>query len=305
MSRLKADLLLLLAALIWGGAFVAQKDALDHVGSFTFAASRFFLSALLVLPLAWREQQNASISDAMITRGTARDLALICVAFTVAIVAQQTGIARTSITNAGFLTGLYVLFVPIICRVLYQQQVSGLIFPAAVLSVMGVFLLSGGAMTAMSSGDMLVLLCAVASALQMALVGRVMARVKAPFRLCFLQYAAVAAVAAAGALAFEHPVAANILRAWEPILYAGVISGGVAFTLQVVAQQYTLAADSAVIMSGESVFAALAGTLLNGERLSGKGAFGCALIIVSILTVEFGPFLLARFPAPRSLPTQR
>jgi drug/metabolite transporter (DMT)-like permease len=294
LSRLKADLLLLLVALIWGGAFVAQKDVLAHIGSFTFVAARFALSALLVLPLAWREQRQANQAGASIARRTAGDLVLLCVAFAVAVLAQQGGIEKTSITNAGFLTGLYVLFVPVICRVLYRERLSALIFPAALLSVIGVFLLSGGTMTSLSSGDMLVLLCAGGFALQVTLVGRIMARVKAPFRLCFIQYAAVAAVSGIGALVFEHPAPENILQAWGPIIYAGAISGGIAYTLQVVAQQYTPAADSAVILSGEAVFAAFAAALLNGERLTGLGALGCGLIILAILMVEFGPFLLMR-----------
>ncbi|MEZ0225023.1 MAG: DMT family transporter [Alphaproteobacteria bacterium] len=292
MSRIQADLVLLLVALIWGAAFVAQKNALAHVGSFTFIAARFSISALLVLPLALRER--AKSKDVTIGRTHAFDLALLCTSFAGAVVLQQVGLEKTSVTNAGFLTGLYVLFVPIICRVIYKQTLSILIYPAALLSVIGVFFLSGGELKDVSSGDGLVLLCAIGFALQVALIGKIMAAVKAPFRICLLQYTSCALVALMAALAFEHPTMENMMKAALPILYAGAISGGIAYTLQVVAQQYTPASDSAVILSGESVFAALTAAIMNGERLTSMGAAGCILIILAILMVEFGPYMLAK-----------
>jgi drug/metabolite transporter (DMT)-like permease len=291
LTRFQADLLLLLVALIWGAAFVAQKEALAHVGSFTFIAARFGLSALLVLPFAWREQRKA---QAKLAREHAGALLLLCLAFTAAVILQQVGLEKTTVTNAGFLTGLYVLFVPVICLVFYRQKLSKLIFPAALLSVAGVFLLSGAKVTALSSGDGLVLLCAVGFAAQVALIGRIMGRVKAPFRVCLIQYVAVFAAALAAACVFETPDVESVMKAWLPILYAGAMSGGIAYTLQVVAQQYTPASDCAVILSGEAVFAALAGALLQGDRLSAAGGLGCLLIIGAILLVEFGPYLLRK-----------
>lgn len=293
MSRIQADLVLLLVALIWGAAFVAQKNALAYVGSFTFIAARFAISALLVLPLALRERSKSK--EVIAGRVTLFDLALLCASFAGAVVLQQVGLEKTSVTNAGFLTGLYVLFVPVICRVIYKQTLSMLIYPAALLSVAGVFLLSGGELTSVSlEGDGLVLLCAVGFAIQVALIGKIMGAVKAPFRICLLQYASCALIGLAAALIFEHPTMENILKAGLPILYAGVISGGIAYTLQVVAQQYTPASDSAVILSGEAVFAALTAAIMSGERLTSTGFAGCLLIIFAILMVEFGPHLAGR-----------
>ena len=294
MSRLKADLLLLLAALIWGAAFVAQKEALAHIGSYTFIAARFSLSALLVLPLAWREHRRASVAQTLFTAPLAADLALLCLAFSGAVISQQVGMEDTSVTNAGFLTGLYVLFVPIICRLIYRQKISAWIMPAALLSVAGVWLLSGGTFKAhllSGKGDMLVLLCAVGFAFQVTLIGRLMHRIRAPLQMSCLQYGAVAILSAIAALVFEHPDMNNILAAWLPIVYAGVLSGGIAYTLQAVAQQYTPAEDSAVILSAESVFAAGAGALLMHDRLTLQGGIGCGLIIGAILMVECGPYL--------------
>lgn len=289
MNRVQADLVLLIVALIWGAAFVAQKEAFDHVGTYTFIASRFFLSMLLVAPLAWREHKR----NEPVTRSHGMEIGLLALVFTAAVVLQQEGIKHTSVTNAGFLTGLYVLFVPIVCLLVYKQKLSSFIYPAALLSVIGVYCLSrnSGEMTALGLGDILVLLCAVGFGFQVAMVGRIVNKVKAPIRICFWQYAACFTLCLIAAVIFENPTWEGIRAAGIPILYAGAISGGIAYTLQVIAQQYTPASDSAVILSAESLFAALFGALMMSERLSPLGAAGCGLIIIAILTVEFGPFL--------------
>jgi drug/metabolite transporter (DMT)-like permease len=293
LSRLKADLLLLLAALIWGAAFVAQKTALTHIGSYTFIAARFSLSALLVLPFALRERP----AQPFFTQPLMPELVLLCLAFSGAVMLQQVGIEGTSVTNAGFLTGLYVLFVPVICRIIFKQKISGWIIPAALLSVAGVWFLSGSTLQSLAApnrGDMLVLLCAIGFAFQVTLIGRIMQKVRAPFRLSCLQYGVVALLAAIAAITLEQPHIKDIAAAMWPILYAGVLSGGVAYTVQAVAQQYTPASDSAVILSAKSVFAAIAGALLMGDRLTLQGGFGCGLIAAAILMVECGPYLWRR-----------
>jgi len=292
MSRLKADLLLLLVALIWGLAFVAQKDAMQHIGPLTFIAARFAISALVVLPLAFREHRKASTPTEKFEAGHIPDFLLLCTVFAGGVILQQAGIVRTSITNAGFLTGLYVLFVPIVCAVIYRQTLSRVVFPAALLSVAGVWLLSGGMESLrLNLGDVLVIGCAICFGFQVAVVSRVVGKIKAPLRICFIQYTAVGLVALAGALAYETPGFADMAPALPAILYAGLLSGGVAYTLQVVAQQYTPASDSAVILSAESLFAAVGGAVLAQDRLSPAGFAGCGLIVSAIMLVEFGPML--------------
>lgn len=297
MSRIKADLLLLLVALVWGVAFVAQKDSFASIGPCTFVAARFLLSLLLVLPLAMKEYARALPRKAIFDNR--KDIALLCSAFCAAVILQQIGVGSTSIANTGFLTGLYVIFVPVICTVIYKQKLSRWILPAALTSFAGIWLLSGGRLDGFSVGDMLVFGCAIGFAVQVTLVSRVMGRIKAPFILSCLQYAAVSAVAVIGALAFEHPTLAGIRAAALPILYAGAISGGIGYTLQIVAQQYAPAADSAIIMSGESIFAAIAGALLLGERLTSIQYCGCALILLAIVLTELMPLLFRKkIPAP-------
>ncbi len=291
MTRIQADLVLLMVALIWGAAFVAQKDAMDHVGAYTFVAARFGISALLVLPLALREHKRGPAPY----KSVYRDLAFLCLAFAAGVLFQQAGLVRTTVTNAGFLTGLYVLFTAIICAVVYKQKLSKLVFPAALMSVAGIGMLSGGLdMAHMNMGDLMVLLCAVGFGFQVALVGRIMEKWQAPFRVCLLQYASIALIATIAVMMFEQPDWHAVKQAGWAILYAGVISGGIAYTLQVVAQQYTPASDSAVIMSGESVFAAIFGIWLMNDKLTPMAATGCVLIILAILLVEFGPALFRR-----------
>ncbi len=297
MTRLHADILLLLVALIWGFAFVAQKDALLYIGPFAFMACRFSLSFFLTLPLALRERRKAGGLRAEDGRTLLPLLLALCSVFAVGVILQQIGIATTSVTNAGFLTGLYVVFVPLICFLFFRQKVSAVVIPAALLCVLGTYLLSGGGY-AFGWGDTLVILCAVFFALHVVLVGRIMARTKSPFQISCLQYGAVAALTIAGMLALEAPTWQGIQAAGLSILYAGILSGGVAYTLQMVAQQHAPPSDTAVILSAESVFAAVGGYLIFSERISPMGIFGCALIIVAILMVELAPQWLKRFKRP-------
>lgn len=298
MTRLHADILLLLVALIWGFAFVAQKTALLYIGPFAFMASRFSISFLLTLPLALRERRKAGGTLLTQDGGTLKPLLVsLCIVFVLGVVLQQVGIATTSVTNAGFLTGLYVLFVPVICFVCFRQKISPVIIPAALLCVVGTYLLSGGGY-AFGWGDTLIILCAVFFALHVAIAGRIMARTKSPFQISCLQYAVISVVTITVMLMFETPTWAGIQSAIWPILYAGVLSGGIAYTLQMIAQQHAPASDTAVILSAESVFAAIGGYLIFSERVSVTGMIGCGLIIAAILMVELTPQLLKRFKRP-------
>ena len=286
MSRLKADLILFLVAAIWGAAFLFQKQGVLAIGALSFVALRFFISGVLVLPLAVREFKTLP----KIPRSIKWELVFLCAVFVFGVIMQHLGLISTSVTNAGFLTGLYVLFVALICRFIYKQTVSKLLFPAAFISVVGIGMLSGGGdLTQMNWGDVMVILCAVAFGFQVALIGRIMKAVQAPYCVSFLQYAVTVFIAGVLAFVWEKPHLADVWEMRWAILYAGALSGGVAYTLQVVAQQFTPASDSAVIMSLESVFAAIIGVWVNGDAFTPKIAAGCGLILVAIALVEFGP----------------
>ncbi len=293
MTRFQADTVLLFVAIIWGTAFVAQKGSFEHVGPWTFVAFRFLLSFVLVAPLAYREIKNG-LAATLNTPAQKKDIWWLCPAFAAGVVLQQVGIGETTVTNAGFLTGLYVLFVPVICALFFKQKLSAWIFPAAFISLAGLFLLVGGHLDGFSGGDLLIIASALGFAVQVALVGRIMTRSKAPFTLSCIQYAAVAGIAFLGMFAFETPTMEGLSGAFWQIVYAGAVSGAVAYTLQIVAQQYAPASDSAIILSGEALFAAIAGALLLGDRLSPLQYGGCALIAMAIIMVEFAPLLRRR-----------
>lgn len=286
MTRLRADIALFFVALIWGVAFLFQKNGVLAVGVFTFVAVRFLISALVILPLVLKEFKTIP----KIPPYVRNNLIGLCASFILGVVFQHLGLLETSVTNAGFLTGLYVLFVALICRFVFAEAVSKFIFPAALVSLIGVGLLSGGGdLSKLNWGDGMVVLCAVAFGFQVAFVGRVMKAFPAGYCVSFLQYVTVTIVAAILAVCFEHPQISMLWAARGDLLFAGALSGGVAYTLQVKAQQYTPASDSAVIMSLESLFAAIFGIWINGDAFTSKIAFGAALILIAIALVEFGP----------------
>ena len=183
---------------------------------------------------------------------------------------------------------------PVICTFVYKQTLSRWIFPAALMSIAGIWLMSGGRLDGLSFGDVLIIICSLVFSVQVSLIGQVVKHLKTPFMLSVLQYASVMVAALIGAIAFEHPTLEGLQAAMWPILYAGVMSGAIAYTLQVVAQQYTTAADSAIIMSGESVFAAIAGALMLGERLTLTQYYGCALISIAIVITEVMPMIFRK-----------
>ncbi len=293
MTRLQADLTLGLAGLIWGFGFVAQKDALGHIGPFTFVAARFALSALVVLPLVWRERAFDRLCSARCGWQGYASLFALGATFSGAVLLQQVGIGTTTVTNTAFLTGLYIVMVPLAAWLLYRHRILPSALIAGALSVLGIWLLAGGSPDRMPQnfglGDALVLGCTVCFAFQVPLLGQLAQRMRAPFILSFLQYLAVGVIALALAVRFETIDFAAIRDAWGSILYAGIASGGIAYTLQAVAQQHTPSADTAIILSTESLFGGLGGVWLLGERLTATGMIGCGAIIAAIIVVELGP----------------
>lgn len=290
MKRLRADLLLLLTAFIWGTAFIAQKDANTSMGPVTFVGARFLLSALALIPLAWYEskQQTAPL--------TRRDLAVagaigLCL-FTGASL-QQIALVTITVTSGGFLTALYVVLVPFAVWVLVRQRPRPLVVIACAISMAGAWLLAdNSAARSWTSGDVLVVISDAAWAFAIALVPVFLQGAQRPFFLCLTQYAITAVLGIAAGLSVETGTLHGLISALPAILYAGLLSGGVAYTLQIVAQKHTPAAEAALIMSLESVFAALAGAVLLGDRLTLLATVGCGLILLGVLVVELGPGLL-------------
>jgi drug/metabolite transporter (DMT)-like permease len=302
MSRLGADGLLLTTALLWGVTFVAQKYAAATMPAVAFVAARFAVSAVALAPFALWEFRRKSHAP-----GRDEWRLALAVGFTLFLGTslQQAGIETTSATNAGFLTACYVVLTPFVVWALSGARPRVIVLAAAFVSLIGAWLLaSGAALGAPNIGDALVLLADLAWATGIALTPIFLARSGRPLLLAFVQYAACAGLAALWSFVFET-VPAGALAATAPaILFSGIISGALAYTIQIFAQAHTPPAETALILSLESVFAAFAGSILLGERLTALGAVGCALILIGAIAVEAGP-AVARLADPASVKARR
>ncbi len=290
MTRLRADLMLLLTAFIWGTAFIAQKDANHSMGPISFVGARFLLSAVVLLPLMIYEARREAPA---LTRKDWLQATVVGLCLCTGSCLQQAGLVTTSATNGGFLTALYVVIVPFMVWGLNRTRPRLLVIAACAVSIAGAWLLTDdGSARHWSFGDLLVVLADFAWALAITVIGDFLQRTHRPFFLSFVQYGITAALGLGVGLIFEPQSLPGIGTAMPAILYAGLLSGGVAFTLSVLAQKYTPPAEAALIMCLESVFAALAGAVMLHERLTLLAAMGCGLILLGVVMVEVGPMLL-------------
>lgn len=291
MSRFQANLLLTLVALIWGSAFVAQSQGMADVGPLLFTGVRFLIGAAVVLPLALLEWRRLRREGRPLSRPDGWHIAGLGGLMTLGAVMQQVGIQFTSVTNAGFLTAVYVPLVPVLGWLLLRQLPHASVWPAAAGCLVGAFLLSGAHELRIGLGDLWVLGSAVPWAVHVLMVGRWADRMGAPFIVASGQFAVCGLLSLLAATGLEPMHWAGIEAAAWPIAYTGIVSVGIAFTAQVVAQRYAHAADAAIILSSETLFAAAFGYALLGERLNGAGLLGCALMLGCILLVQLMPLV--------------
>lgn len=296
MSRIQANLLLLVVALIWGSAFVAQSQGMAHVGPLTFTGVRFLIGTLVVAPLMLLEWQGLRRRSRRLGGRDALHIAGLGALLLTGAAMQQIGITATSVTHAGFLTALYVPLVPVLGWLLWRHLPHWSVWPAGLACLGGAYLLSGAGADVMQigRGDWWIIGSALPWALHVLLVGRVAHRLQAPFWVAGGQFAVCGVLALAWSLAYEPVDWASVQAAALPIAYAGILSVGVAFTAQVVAQRYAQAADAAIVLSSETLFAALFGYLLMGDRLPAAGLLGCTLIFVSMVAVQLLPLMQRR-----------
>lgn len=284
-STLKSDALILLASTIWGFAFVAQRIGMDYVGPFTFNGVRFALGSLVLLPLIlkngiWKNRSRKSTSTAF-TKTLILGGGLLGIALFAAASLQQVGLVYTTAGNAGFITGLYVVIVPIL-GLFWGQDLNAGTWIGALLAAVGLYFLSVTDELTISLGDMLELFGAFLWAVQILIVGWLSPKTD-PIKLAVAEFSTCSLLSLFTAFIFEEIALNTLLQATIPILYAGVLSVGVAFTLQVVAQQNAHPAHAAILFSLESVFAALGGWLILNETISSRGLFGCALMLSGML----------------------
>ncbi len=286
--HLESDLLFLLSAIIWGFAFVAQRMGMDHVGPFTFNGIRFLLGALVLFPFICynrkkqprkNESYDPNFTQRLIYYGSLAGLALFAGASL-----QQMGLVYTSAGKAGFITGLYVVIVPIIGLLLGQRTNVGT-WCGALMAVAGMYLLSVNEDLTISFGDLLVLMCAVFFACHIHLIGWLSPKTDS-LQLAFVQFLVCAAASLITAAVIETASIAAIAAAALPIIYGGALSVGVAYTLQVVAQRHAHPAHAAILLSLEAVFAAVGGWLILGEVISDRGMVGCCLMFTGMLVSQ-------------------
>jgi len=282
---------MLIAAAIWGFAFVAQRQGMETMGPFLFNTARFFIGVAVLSPLVWYLSKKKKSSNKvevstkkLIFAGTIAGLFLFA-----ASSFQQVGLQYTTAGKAGFITGLYIFFVPLIGLFLGQKTGSGT-WLGAIIALIGLYLLSIKEDFSIAEGDLFQLVCAVFFAAHVLVIGYLAKRMD-PLKLSLVQYCISGVLSLFIAVAIEVITWDMIVDTAIPLLYAGVMSIGVGYTLQVVAQQHAKSSHAAIILGLEGAFAVLGGWLLLDEYLSTRGLIGCGLMLTGMFLSQLLPKL--------------
>ena len=290
-NRIRQNVFPVLAALIWGTAFVAQSVGADYVGPFTFTAARSAVAFafLLVLSLVLRRLRQRDFQGEAAPRpGSRRDLAVggICcgAALTVATNLQQMGLETTSSGKAGFITALYIVIVPI-AGVFLRKKAPRAIWISVALAVAGLYLLCVQESFSITAGDFYVLLCSFCFAGHILIIDHFTRKVDGVDLSC-VQFLVMAVLSAGLMLVMETPDWAGLAACIGPVLYVGIFSSGVGYTLQILAQKDSDPTVVSLLLSLESVFATLAGALILGDRMSGRECLGCVLMLCAVVLAQ-------------------
>tara|TARA_Y100000590_G_C15743841_1_gene1021257 strand:- start:608 stop:1510 length:903 start_codon:yes stop_codon:yes gene_type:complete len=288
MNHTTANLLMLLATFIWGTAFVTQTTGMDYIGPFTFSFSRFFLGALTVLPLAIILEKKG-IVNIFFNKKFIIIALLTGTALFGGMGLQQYALLKSQISNAAFLSTLYVPIVAIISRTFFKAQLSWIVWIAVLLCVYGSYLLTSNQTVEIQRSDILVFIASFFFALHIILIDIFMKRLSIPLSFAFIQYTVVFIISLIVALTFEQPSWNGIKLEWFEICYTGIMSTAVGYTLQIIAQGKANPAPAAVILSMESVFATLAGWYFLNQTLDNFKIFGCFCIFLGVVMVQLIP----------------
>ncbi|MCI0519217.1 MAG: DMT family transporter [Chloroflexi bacterium] len=280
-KRLRADLMLLLVAMIWGSAFAAQRAAAQHLSPHLFNALRYFVGAAAIVLLIWRR----GAAPARLSRSQWAQVGFAGLLLFGGAAFQQMGLSFTTAGNAGFITGLYVVIIPVVLSILHRRLPPAVTWAASLLAAGGLFLLSTGGSLRLAPGDALELVCAFFWAGHVIWLSQLVQRVPV-LHLAVGQNLVCAALSLAAFALFEQGAAQDAAAAWLPILYTGILSIGVGYTLQAYAQRTAPPADAAVILSSEAACAALFGWLLLNERLGAVQLAGCGLMMAGMLLAQ-------------------
>ena len=280
----------LITTFIWGTAFIAQDTGMDNIGPLTFNSSRFFVGFLTILPFAILIEKNKIKKEIKNnTKLFIKYLIFMGVSLFLGTFLQQAALQYTNIANAAFFTVFYVPFVPIILFIIYKEKVHWSIWPSIALCIVGVYLLTDFSDAEIMLGDALVIFCSIFWALHIIFAGKFMQKFDIPVFYAALQAAFVFSLSIFFAFIFEEVILSNILLELSSILYAGALSGGVAFTLQMYAQKNIEEAPAAIIYSLEGVFAAIAGWIILDQFLNFNNIIGCFLILFAVILSQILP----------------
>ena len=290
MSKSISLICALITTFIWGTAFIAQDTGMDNIGPLTFNAARFFVGFVTVLPIAFLVERGKIIENINLDKKLFfKYLFLMSLSLFFGTYLQQTSLLYTNIANAAFFTVFYVPLVPIILFIIYKIKVHWSIWPSILLCIIGVYFLSDFSNSEILIGDSLVILCSVFWALHIIFAGKFMEKFDIPIYFAALQAILVGMYSLLFALLFEEINLTNILLENYSIIYAGFLSGGIAFTLQMYAQKNIEEAPAAIIYSLEGVFAALAGWIILNQMLDFSNILGCFIILIAVILSQITP----------------
>ena len=287
-KQLFSNICLIVAALIWGTAFVAQTTGMEHIGPLTFTNLRFLIGGFIVLPLAVKEIPNfkKSLNKKLIIIILLTGLSLLMGTYL-----QQYALQYTKIGNAAFLTILYVPFVPIISRFILKKRIHWSIWVSVSICLVGSYYLTVGNSFEAQFADFLVVVCAIFFALHCILIDEYFEIVNAPFALATSQFLLCFLYSLPFVFIFEDPSLKGIYMELFELLYVGVMSSGIAYTLQIFGQRYVKPSTAAITFSLEGVFGSLAAWIILSQMLTTTQIFGCFLILLGVLTAQLIPLI--------------
>lgn len=281
LSTIRADLLLLVAAVIWGSGFVAQRLGSEHLDAFAFTGLRFTLGTLLLLPLLKFAKWPKHVAPVFSWRATTRGGIMAGIAMTLAATVQQHGLGQTTASNGAFITSLYVVFVPFVAILLTRHRIGWAVWTGVALAAVGLALLGIQPDATINNGDWWILACAILWAFHVVIVG-IYSRDAEPIRLSLIQLGMTGGITLAIAVARGSVGVETIDAAKWAVLYGAVLPVAVAFTLQMIAQRHAPPAHTALIISLESVFGMVAGILFLAERPTGQQYVGAGLMLAGV-----------------------
>ena len=287
-KQLRGTFLLLLTAMIWGAAFVAQTVGMDYMEPFSYQAARQFLGFLVLLPIIAIRSRNKPVKSAEDTKADRKKLltgGLLCgVALFTATITQQFGLLDTTAGRSGFITALYILIVPLI-GMFFGRRVGIRVWIAVATAIVGMYFLCFSGAVHFGKGELLTLICSFCFAAHILLVARFGGAVDG-IKLSCIQFLVSSLISAVFMLLFEHPTFPALIACWKPLCYSGFISCGMGYTLQIIAQKDVHPTLAALVMSMESVFSALSGWLLLGQSMSLRELGGCGLMLFAIVLAQ-------------------